>query len=63
MKFSPGAVKQINLLESDIGRPLSNISTNIKFETMIDDIKDVIDNGNVINKEIETNNGKWYKDK
>ena len=61
MKFSPGAVKQINLLESDIGRPLSNISTNIKFETMIDDIKDVIDNGNVINKEIETNNGKWYQ--
>ena len=28
---------------------------------MIDDIKDVIDNGNVINKEIETNNGKWYQ--
>jgi two-component system CheB/CheR fusion protein len=24
MKFSPGTVKQINLLESDIGRPLSN---------------------------------------
>jgi signal transduction histidine kinase len=49
------------LLESDIGRPLINISTNIKFETMIDDIKDVIDNGKVINKEIETNNGKWYQ--
>jgi two-component system CheB/CheR fusion protein len=61
MKFSPGATKQINLLESDIGRPLSNISTNIKFETMIDDIKDVIDNGDVITKEIETNNGKWYQ--
>ena len=61
MKLSPGTVNQINLLESDIGRPLSNISTNIKFETMIDDIKDVIDNGNVINKEIETNNGKWYQ--
>jgi two-component system CheB/CheR fusion protein len=61
MKFSPGTVKQINLLESDIGRPLSNISTNIKFETIIDDIKKVLVEGCVITKEIETNNGKWYQ--
>jgi two-component system CheB/CheR fusion protein len=61
MRFSPGTVKQINLLESDIGRPLSNISTNIKFETILDDIKEVISKGNVITKEIETNNGKWYQ--
>jgi two-component system CheB/CheR fusion protein len=61
MKFSPGTVKQINLLETDIGRPLSNISTNIKFETIADDIKKVISNGGLITKEIETNNGKWYQ--
>ena len=61
MKFSPGTVKQINLLETDIGRPLSNITTNIKFETLIEDIKNVLSNGNVITKEIETNNGKWYQ--
>lgn len=61
MKFSPGTVKQINLLETDIGRPLSNITTNIKFETIIDDIKKVITDGTIITKEIETNNGKWYQ--
>ncbi|RWY54346.1 chemotaxis protein CheB [Mucilaginibacter gilvus] len=61
MKFSPGAVKQINLLETDIGRPLSNISTNIKFETIIEDIKQVLAKGTVITKEIQTNNGKWYQ--
>jgi two-component system CheB/CheR fusion protein len=61
MKFSPGTVNQINLVESDIGRPLSNISTNIKFETIIDDVKKVLANGAVISKEIETNNGKWYQ--
>ncbi|TJZ54748.1 PAS domain S-box protein [Sphingobacterium olei] len=61
MKFSPGTVKQINLLESDIGRPLSNITTNIKFETLIEDVKNVLSNGEVISKEIETNNGKWYQ--
>jgi two-component system CheB/CheR fusion protein len=61
MRFSPGAVKQINLLETDIGRPLSNISTNIKMETIIEDIKLVLNEGIVITKEIETNNGKWYQ--
>lgn len=61
MKYSPGTVKQINLLPSDIGRPLSNISTNIKFETILEDIKNVIKNGGVVTKEIETDNGKWYQ--
>ena len=61
MKFSPGTVKQINLRESDIGRPLSNISTNIKFETIIDDIKEVLEEGTIVTKEIETNDGKWYQ--
>jgi len=61
MKFSPGAVTQINLLESDVGRPLSNISTNIKFETIIEDVKKVLTEGSIITKEIETINGKWYQ--
>ena len=61
MKFSPGTVKQINLLPTDIGRPLSNISTNIKFETIIDDIKQVLEKGSIITKEIESTNGKWYQ--
>jgi two-component system CheB/CheR fusion protein len=61
VKFSPGTVNQINLLESDIGRPLSNISTNIKFDNIIDDIKNVLSRGIVVTKEIETLNGKWYQ--
>jgi two-component system CheB/CheR fusion protein len=61
MKFSPGTVKQINLQDTDIGRPLSNITTNIKFDTITEDIKQVLKDGNIITKEIETNDGKWYQ--
>jgi two-component system CheB/CheR fusion protein len=61
MKFSPGAVKQINLLPTDIGRPLSNISTNIKLETIIEDIAKVLAEGIVVTKEIEINSGEWYQ--
>lgn len=61
MKFSPGAVKHINLLDTDIGRPINHISTNIKFETIITDTKLVLEKGVVISKEIEAENGKWYQ--
>ena len=61
MKFSPGIVKQINLVPGDVGRPLSHISTNIKFETLINDIKKVIVDGTILTKEIQTENGKWYQ--
>ncbi|WP_214228043.1 CheR family methyltransferase [Pedobacter sp. B4-66] len=60
-KYSPGAMDHINIRESDIGRPLSNITTNIKFETLIDDIKKVIQSGEVIVKEIENNEGRLYQ--
>ncbi|TCD00487.1 chemotaxis protein CheB [Pedobacter psychroterrae] len=61
MKFSPGAVKLINLRESDIGRPIYHISTNIRFETILDDINQVTIDGSTISKQIQTNDGRWYQ--
>jgi two-component system CheB/CheR fusion protein len=60
-KYSPGAVKHINIRESDVGRPLSNITTNIKFETLISDIQTVIDHGETILQEVESLDGKIYQ--
>lgn len=61
MKFSPGTVTHINLRDTDIGRPIGHISTNIKFETIENDIKEVIKHGGKMNREIEANDGKWYQ--
>ncbi|MGY4540039.1 two-component system CheB/CheR fusion protein [Mucilaginibacter sp. UYNi724] len=60
-RYSPGAVKHINIREGDIGRPLSNITTNIKFETLIDDISKVIHNGESITREAEALDGNTYQ--
>ncbi|MCY7421610.1 MAG: PAS domain-containing protein, partial [Chitinophagaceae bacterium] len=51
----------INVRESDVGRPLSNISTNIQFETIDTDIREVLLKGSVITKEIQAIDGKWYQ--
>ncbi|MVN22376.1 ATP-binding protein [Mucilaginibacter arboris] len=61
MKFSPSAVKLINLIESDIGSPIGNITTNIKFETLTEDIKKVLQEDCTVTKEIEAIDGKWYQ--
>jgi two-component system, chemotaxis family, CheB/CheR fusion protein len=61
MKFSPPTIALINVLESDIGRPLSNISTNIRFETIDKDIKETLLTGEVITKEIQATDGKWFQ--
>lgn len=61
VRFSPGTVKQINLLPSDIGRPLSDISTNLKLENIEGDIKSVLAEGGIITKELQTNSGQWYQ--
>ncbi|MEO6524335.1 MAG: ATP-binding protein [Mucilaginibacter sp.] len=60
-KYSPGAVKHINLRESDIGRPLADITTNIKFETLVADIRQVMQNGHTITREAESSEGKVYQ--
>ncbi|HXA02610.1 MAG TPA: CheR family methyltransferase [Cytophagaceae bacterium] len=60
-KFTAETIKQINLVENDLGRSLSNISTNIKFEGFIEDIVKVISDSDVRIKEIQTKDGKWYQ--
>ncbi|WP_158857298.1 chemotaxis protein CheB [Lunatibacter salilacus] len=60
-KFTPSAVLQVNLKESDIGRPLGDISTNIKFSILTEDIKRVISVSNHSEKEIQTKDNKWYQ--
>ncbi|WP_296618375.1 chemotaxis protein CheB [Marivirga sp.] len=60
-KFTSPATRQINLKNSDVGRPLSDISTKIKESTLIHDIQDVIESTNEIIKEVETNDDHWYQ--
>lgn len=55
-KFSPAATKQINLIESDIGRSIIDISNNFKNLDFINDIKKVLSSGQPIEKEVEMGN-------
>jgi two-component system CheB/CheR fusion protein len=47
-KFTPVATRQVNLIESDIGRSITDISTNFVNLDFINDIKKVLNSGPII---------------
>ncbi|RYD57842.1 MAG: PAS domain S-box protein [Sphingobacteriales bacterium] len=57
-KFNPAAVKLINLIETDIGRPFAHISSNIRYDNIQNEIQNVVKNKAVIEKEVILYNGK-----
>lgn len=59
-KFNPAAVKMINLIPTDIGRPINHISTNIQQDSLIDDINTVLRNKNILEKELVLSNGNMH---
>ncbi len=56
-KFNPAAIRLINLIETDIGRPIYHISTNIQYDNLLTDIKFVMFSSEIIEKEILLSNG------
>lgn len=60
-KFTPQATSLVNLIETDIGRPIAHISNNISYEDLMNDIYDVLTKSIVINKDIEMHDRTWYQ--
>ncbi|WP_228084890.1 chemotaxis protein CheB [Mucilaginibacter sp. JRF] len=56
-KFNPAAIDMVNLIESDIGRPINHLSNNIRYDNLNNDIHNVLANDTVIEKEVSLNNG------
>ena len=59
-KFTPAATRQVNLIASDIGRSIVDISTNMKNLNFINEIKTVIQTGENVEKEIPMEEDKTY---
>lgn len=60
-KFTPPAMRQFSLALTDVGRPLVDIKENFRFPAIIDNIQHVIDTGEILEKEIQTTDMRWYQ--
>lgn len=59
-RFSPAIKSQINLIETDIGRSIIDISNNFQRLDFINDLKSVMRNGTVVEKEVTLKNDHIY---
>ncbi|HEX8315634.1 MAG TPA: PAS domain-containing protein, partial [Flavisolibacter sp.] len=57
-KFNPAAVQMINLIETDIGRPIEHISTNIREDNLYKDILTVLKDEKIREKEVQLSDGR-----
>ena len=59
-RFSKESTKIINLIGSDVGRPLENQNTRLQYKHMIQDIQTVLDKLSPVEKEVQCADGTWY---
>ncbi|CAN5920872.1 hypothetical protein BH24BAC1_BH24BAC1_17010 [soil metagenome] len=54
-------MKQFRFSPDHIGRPMEELVDNIRFSTILDNIREVIDTGQILEKEIQTTDLRWFQ--
>jgi two-component system, chemotaxis family, CheB/CheR fusion protein len=60
-RFTPAVTKLMNLIRTDVGRPLAHTVSNLTgYDRLIEDVTDVLDTLSPKEVEVETRGGVWY---
>jgi two-component system CheB/CheR fusion protein len=59
-RFTPAATQIVNLIATDVGRPLQHTVSNLAYDHLIEDAERVLDTLNTLEREVETRDGRWY---
>lgn len=60
-RFTPSVIKVINLIPSDVGRPVGHIVSNlVGYNTLVADIKSVLETLIPQEIEVKNNEGEWF---
>jgi two-component system CheB/CheR fusion protein len=60
-RFTRQASRLINLIESDIGRPIDHISHHLEYEGLTNKVQQVLDNLASFEDDVRTKDGHWYR--
>jgi two-component system CheB/CheR fusion protein len=59
-RFTPATTKIFNLIQTDLDRPISDITTKIRYDHLQKDAKKVLDNLIIKEAEVQDIDGNWY---
>lgn len=60
-RFTPAATAVVNLIRTDVGRPLGHIVSNLSgYNTLVDDVREVLETLNTKEFEVQTLTGDWF---
>ncbi len=61
LRFTPAATRIINLIQSDLGRPVGHLASNLSgYDRLLEDIRAVLDTLVPKDVEVQTRAGTWY---
>jgi two-component system CheB/CheR fusion protein len=61
LRFTPAATRIINLILSDVGRPVNHILSNLAgYDRLVEDVQAVLDSLAPKEVEVQTRAGEWY---
>lgn len=59
--FTPPAMSLFSLTKADINRDFNEVKDNIRYPTLIENIEEVIATSEILEKEVQTTDGKWFQ--
>lgn len=60
-RFTPSVTECINVIPSDIGRPVTHISSNLAYDGLVEDAGEVLRSLHSKEHEVRTKDGRWYQ--
>jgi len=60
-RFTPSMAKIINLIKTDVGRPIEHLSSNLVYDGIVQDAKRVLNKLAPMLKSVKSNDGTWYQ--
>jgi len=59
-RFTPESTMIVNLIPTDIGRPIRHVASNLKYDNMIRDLEKVLQYLTPVETEVQTDEGRWF---